>query len=687
MNVEHSYWEGTFLALRRAILEADTIDVLMRKALHIISTTYRAEGVLWVGLEDSAPEACRAYATTTAWRAAGDRQALSSKAAPHHSTQSFSNDTTPHNAGLENQSSTDKPQAYADSAASPPSGAVRRFRPAALPHWLVEQQTEPTLLQLGTGDLILPITEAKGHSARIARGSDGVRPTSIAREVPEDIEPASNLTQIPRPLTHQQLRFIFQFWRPVSDSNAAQATASRSTSGESPPRNFTKSEAEKLEADQPELLTSGDSITQSLLLASESEQTSETELAQAILSAQPSEQELESIQGWSPDEIRSLRSSCHLLLLATDALSWKRRLEQAQQHTSLLSRTSHLLNSSFHPDLIVKKILAEVGQSIRCDRAILVDLRRQMASILSLWERPRHSLKPIEESDISYALWQDIVDLFMQGGASYIEMTLTEDEAEPLQSWLGKSGAGSALVLPIFIREDFLGTVTLLSHRRERNYFLDELQIAGQGTEQLAIAMAMIQSARTNYISRESTPLQATPSAQEQLQDALTGLPNLQALEQELNQLSAPSVWAFRDPFSLVICDLDYFKLVNDTHGNDIGDRVLQRIAQRLRRQLRRNTPLYRYGGEEFVIFLEHTELEKAKDVAERLRRSVHSLNLRTTSGTLEITASFGVAQQQQHCDRSALDVLKRAEKALFEAKRLGRDRVEGILAEDLEPN
>jgi|GEM_PF-1153282 len=645
MNVEHSYWEETFLALRRAILEADTIDVLLRKALQIISRTYNAEGILWIGLDKTAPEACRAYATTKVWRAAGDRQSL-------HDETTVSN--------------------VADLTNSSSSGAIRRFRPKALPLWLVEQQTEPKLIQIDTGDLILPVTEAKGHSARISRGSDGIRPTSIAREVSEEIEPESNLAKLPKPLTHQQLRFVFQLWRPASSSRSVYPANFPLDDSEPQPRGLGEADVLDIEHRETNVPTA-----QTLLLSSDDDR-------QAILNAQPNEQNLESVSGWTPDEIYVLRSSCNLILLATDALSWKRKSEQAQQHTALLSRTSHLLNSSFHPDVILKKILAEIGQSIRCDRAVLIDLRNQMANVLSRWERPRHSLASSGSSDMSYSQWQDTVDLFMQGGASYIEMTSTEEESDPLQQWLNTSRAGSALVLPIFIREDFLGIVALVSHRRERKYFLDELQIAGQGTEQLAIAIAMIQSTSANHTSRESTP---NPSAQEQFHDELTGLPNLQALEQELAQLSAPSLWAFRDPFSLVVCDLDYFKLVNDTHGNDIGDRVLQRVAQRLQRQLRRNTPLYRYGGEEFVVFLENTELDKAKDVAERLRRAIHALNLKTPSGSLELTASFGVAQQQHRCDRIALDVLKRAEKALFEAKRLGRDRVEGRSANRSESN
>ncbi|QYO63923.1 GGDEF domain-containing protein [Leptolyngbya sp. 7M] len=84
----------------------------------------------------------------------------------------------------------------------------------------------------------------------------------------------------------------------------------------------------------------------------------------------------------------------------------------------------------------------------------------------------------------------------------------------------------------------------------------------------------------------------------------------------------------------------------------------------------------YRYGGEEFVIILTDTPLDQAIEVSERLRRAMRSAPFVTKAGALEISASFGIAQQDPSCDHSAWDVLQRADKALYEAKRQGRDRV-----------
>jgi diguanylate cyclase (GGDEF)-like protein len=163
------------------------------------------------------------------------------------------------------------------------------------------------------------------------------------------------------------------------------------------------------------------------------------------------------------------------------------------------------------------------------------------------------------------------------------------------------------------------------------------------------------------------------------LRDELTQLMNRRSLERELEQLSMTATWTVQAPFSVIVCDIDYFKMVNDEHGHLVGDEVLIELAQRIQGQLRRGTPAYRYGGEEFVIILTDTPLDQAIDVAERLRRAVHSRLMPTQIGDLAITASFGVAQQSPAIDRSAWDVLQRADKSLYDAKRNGRNQVQAL--------
>jgi two-component system cell cycle response regulator len=123
-------------------------------------------------------------------------------------------------------------------------------------------------------------------------------------------------------------------------------------------------------------------------------------------------------------------------------------------------------------------------------------------------------------------------------------------------------------------------------------------------------------------------------------------------------------------PLAAILFDLDHFKEVNDHFGHAAGDRLLRAMAQEVRRALRPTDLLGRWGGEEFVVLLPETALQSAVDVAERLRYLVAGLPWETGS----LTASFGVAECTATDNLGAL--LRRADRALYEAKRLGRNRV-----------
>jgi diguanylate cyclase (GGDEF)-like protein len=386
-----------------------------------------------------------------------------------------------------------------------------------------------------------------------------------------------------------------------------------------------------------------------------------------------------SLQGWTLEELDSLEVVCSQLGLAYSALYWRHRLDQARQQSALIGRISRLLNSTLNPDEIVGRIVAEMGYSLQCDRSILVDLRHEMVNVLSIWDHPERQFMPIERRQSHRDYWQNVIEMFLQGGASYLEVGITEPNPDSLKGWLHEIGAQSVLLVPMFIQEDFFGAVALLSYERERSYSLDELQAVRQAADQAAIALTNAQHYQSLWHKKEILQLQNNSLRMEIMRDELTQLLNRRALEQELEQLSNSNNWATQPTFSIIVCDIDHFKKVNDTYGHLTGDEMLQALAHRLQNQLRRETPAYRYGGEEFIIILNETKLDKAIEVAERLRLSVQTHPVRTKSGLINATASFGVAQQDVQYDHSAWDVLQRADEALYEAKGNGRDRVAAL--------
>jgi two-component system, cell cycle response regulator len=127
----------------------------------------------------------------------------------------------------------------------------------------------------------------------------------------------------------------------------------------------------------------------------------------------------------------------------------------------------------------------------------------------------------------------------------------------------------------------------------------------------------------------------------------------------------------------LLLIDVDHFKSVNDTHGHDAGDDVLREFAIRLRKSIRGIDLACRYGGEEFVVVMPETEIAVAATVAERIRRRIASeaFTIRNGASAIEVTISIGIAALADANDRPGA-LFKRADRALFRAKRDGRNRV-----------
>lgn len=127
--------------------------------------------------------------------------------------------------------------------------------------------------------------------------------------------------------------------------------------------------------------------------------------------------------------------------------------------------------------------------------------------------------------------------------------------------------------------------------------------------------------------------------------------------------------------FSLLFLDVDHFKKVNDSYGHAIGDRCLQEIIKKTSSLIRKNDMLARYGGEEFVLIMPETEGINAKNVAEKIRETIEKIEFVYKNDTVTVTVSIGVTQVRED-DAVPLDVLERADRAVYQAKQDGRNRV-----------
>jgi len=157
--------------------------------------------------------------------------------------------------------------------------------------------------------------------------------------------------------------------------------------------------------------------------------------------------------------------------------------------------------------------------------------------------------------------------------------------------------------------------------------------------------------------------------------DELTGLYNRRYFERHLAIMLGKAREQDRD-MAVMLIDMDFFKIVNDTYGHDIGDAVLREFALRLRRNIRGVDLACRYGGEEFVVLMPDTDYRQAEGVAERVRMAVaeRSFDVGGNRG-LTVTVSVGLALNEADTDTPDA-ILKRADIALYRAKREGRNRV-----------
>jgi two-component system cell cycle response regulator len=157
--------------------------------------------------------------------------------------------------------------------------------------------------------------------------------------------------------------------------------------------------------------------------------------------------------------------------------------------------------------------------------------------------------------------------------------------------------------------------------------------------------------------------------------DALTGLYNRRYMESHVGTLVEQATTRGK-PLTVLILDIDYFKAINDGWGHDAGDDVLREFALRIRKSIRGIDLACRYGGEEFVVVMPETDMAVATVVAERLRRRIATEAFQIQQGArkIDVTISVGIAALGPGDNPAA--VIKRADQALYRAKRDGRNRV-----------
>ncbi len=156
--------------------------------------------------------------------------------------------------------------------------------------------------------------------------------------------------------------------------------------------------------------------------------------------------------------------------------------------------------------------------------------------------------------------------------------------------------------------------------------------------------------------------------------DPLTGLSNRRFFLREASRMLELAK-RYKEPLALMMLDIDNFKRINDEYGHDVGDLVLKKLAQVIKGSIRSSDVPARFGGEEFIVLLPRTDEKGAVMVAERIRNNFRNSRVQVNGKDVRTTVSIGVALYEHGEDLDSL--IKKADKALYEAKRKGKDRVE----------
>ncbi len=295
-------------------------------------------------------------------------------------------------------------------------------------------------------------------------------------------------------------------------------------------------------------------------------------------------------------------------------------------------------------DEVVHLIVAAVGRGQREFEQFLAGLDRRLVRLRTQFET----------GALDFEYWQEVSEQFDQR----IHRELDDMGASAL-------GATELTGLQQAVRD----------HVERLNATLTEYREAEEEREQALRAQVQDLQEKVTAMETESREVreELRKERQRASTDMLTQLPNRDALEQRLDQEYRR--WhRYREPTSLAIIDIDWFKTINDTYGHLAGDKVLQLLARSMRENLRETDYIARYGGEEFIILLPATSPETAVDVLDKLREHTHALPFHFRHERVEVTFSGGVTGfREVNGPHRLLDI---ADRALYRAKKQGRDRV-----------
>ncbi len=329
---------------------------------------------------------------------------------------------------------------------------------------------------------------------------------------------------------------------------------------------------------------------------------------------------------------------------AVSALDARSRSE-AESFARILSG----LSRSVSPDAIVDAIVEELGEATRADHIVVVRRRRD-ARLLEARLVSSHPGVPDHTTLLPAGDLDDPVD----GGRAPLPGEVADRIARRVRDVYGLA---QSLATPLAVDDLVVGAI-VLSRRVGGPWTEATRRILGAAAAEASAALARA------YSHRAVEALAST--------DALTGLPNRRYFDEFVSLLAQRR--RAGDAVGILMIDIDRFKVLNDRHGHATGDEVLRAVSAAIVAAVREDDVPARFGGEEFVVLLRNPHPGVAVEVGERIREAVRGLDMRGL-GVHGVSVSIGVAIADEP-DQPIEDLIETADRAMYRAKRAGRDRV-----------
>ena len=360
-----------------------------------------------------------------------------------------------------------------------------------------------------------------------------------------------------------------------------------------------------------------------------------------------------------------------------------KQVEQHVQHQSeserIVAAVTQRIRQSLELDEILQTTAAEVRQLFEVDRVVIYQFEPDWSGLVAV-ESLAEGCMSIQGYFMDTCLQPSHAAYFQQGNTRAIEDTETAGLSPCHVDFLRSLQIRAYLMVPILQQERLWGLLIAHQCRHTRQWQQSEINLFNQLAGQAAIAIQ--QSELYHQLQQANHELQRLACS-----DGLTQVANRRCFDDTFNA-QWQRLAREQASLSLILCDVDYFKLYNDTHGHLAGDDALRQVAKAISQTVKHPADLVaRYGGEEFAVILPNTDIESAIAVARDIQNNVSALKKPHPHSQVSqfITLSLGVATITPHSQLSPATLIATADQGLYQAKAQGRNCVVQMDCEEVD--